>query len=83
MYGMRHTWMRDGFRLLQEDDLHLRAVIFCGGKGRAGRAPSTSGELVSALLTPTHAPGTTEETLHTPPSPSSSPNPKTKQARGN
>lgn len=80
MYCTRHTQIREGFMLLLENDLHLRAVMFCGGKGRAGSAPSTSGELVSALLTPTRAPGTTEETLHTPSSPSSSPNPRTKQA---
>lgn len=80
MYRTGHMQMRDDFRLLQENGLHLRAVMSCGGKGRAGSAPSTSGELVSALLTPTRAPGTTEEMLHTPPSPSSSPNPKTKQA---
>lgn len=77
MYCTGYTWMRDGFRLLQENDLHLRAVILCGGKGRAGSAPSTSGELVSVLLIPTHALGTTEEMLHTLSSPSSSPNPKT------
>ena len=64
--------------LLWEIDLHLRAVMFHGGKGRAGSAPSTatSVKLMLALLTPTHALGTTEEMFHTHPSPSSPQNPK-------
>lgn len=67
MYISRHTWIRDGFMLLWETGLQLRAVTFRGGKGRAGSAPSTATPVkpMLALLTPTHPLGTTEETFHT------------------
>lgn len=70
MYISRHTWSKDGFMLLWEIDLHLRAVTFRGGKGRALSAPSTATavKLMLGLLNPTRALGTTEEMFHTHPS---------------